>query len=198
MKPVARPPALQPPITAEQLAAAGAAYEDFELWDGRLMVMEPAGAYASAANAALTAAVYAHVKARGLGLVTDSSGGFIVKRHPDRVLAPDLGFVPRELLAGFPAQGFAECVPTLVAEVRSPSQSWERTVARGGVWLGHEVSVVWLLDPVERRAVELRPDDDPVLLGEADALDGGPALPDLRIPLASILPPLKTYGPPSS
>jgi Uma2 family endonuclease len=189
MKPMAERPALEPPITAEQLAAAGAAYEDYELWDGRLMVMESANPYASMANAALTATVYAHVMSRGLGLVTDSSGGFIVKRRPDRVLAPDLAFVPREVLAAFPMRGFAECVPTLVAEVRSPSQSWEKTVARGGVWLSHEVSVIWLVDPVERRAVELRADDDPVLLGEADALDGTPALPDLHIPLASILPP---------
>jgi Uma2 family endonuclease len=171
------------------LEAAGDAYEDYELWDGRLVVMEPANPYASMANAALTAAVFEHVRSRNLGWVTDSSGGFVVKRSPDRVLAPDLGFVPKAALERLPIKGFAECVPALVAEVRSPSQSWEKTVARGGVWLGHDVSVVWLIDPLERRAVELRPDAIPVLLGEGDALSGAPALPELRVPLTSILPP---------
>jgi Uma2 family endonuclease len=185
-KPAAPP---TPLMTAEELWAAGEAYEDYELWDGRLQVMEPASTYSSLTNVALAAAVFEHVKKRGLGLVTDSSGGFIVKRRPDRVLAPDLAFVPRDVLPQPLWEGFAECIPTLVAEVRSPSQSWEKTLARGGVWLSHGVAVVWLVDPEKRRAAELRPDGTTLLRAEADALDGAPALPDLRIPLASILPP---------
>jgi Uma2 family endonuclease len=198
MHPVPKSLPLQPPITAEELEAAGAAYEDYELWDGRLQVMESANPYSSMANAALVAAVLEHVKARGLGWVTESSAGFIVKRGPDRVLSPDVAFVPREAMSLPPRKGFAECVPALVAEVRSPSQTWEKTIARGGIWLGHEVAVVWLIDPQKRRAVELRLDDTVVLLGEADSLNGAPALPDLRIPLASLFPPPEFYGPPSS
>jgi hypothetical protein len=44
------------------------------------------------------------------------------------------------------------------------------------VWLGHDVSVVWFIDPLERCAIELGPDANPALLNEGDARSGAPAL----------------------
>ena len=74
------------------------------------------------------------------------------------------------------------------ALVRSPSQPWEKTVVRGGVWLSHGVAVVWLVDPENRRAVELRQDGRAVLRGPRDVLDGAPVLPGLAVPLADLFP----------
>jgi Uma2 family endonuclease len=89
----------------------------------------------------------------------------------------------------FPERGFPEAIPDLVAEVRSPSDSWEYVVSRGGVWIAHGVPVVWCIDPLGRRAVELRQDAPPVLVSAtADAsLRGAPVLADLEIPLARLL-----------
>ena len=189
MEPVNAPPSKPKLMTAEELYAAGDALEAYELWDGRLQVMESATPYSSMANMALAAAVFRHVQDHDLGWVTDSSGGFIVKRRPDRVLSPDLAFIPNAALGRIPRKGFAEYGPSFVAEVRSPSPSWEKTLARGGIWLDHDVALVWLVDPFERRAVELRQDGSAVLRGPGDALDGAPALPGLRVRLASLFPP---------
>ena len=172
--------------TADELLGAKYRDLDVELWDGTLWVHEPHGGYSSPLTVKLGALLLAHVELRNLGWVGESGGGFWLRKGPDRVLVPDVSFTSRERLAEWPRQGFAEAVPDLVAEIRSPSDRWAAVVAKGGVWLAHGVRVVWLVDPSERTVTTLRSTRDPVLAGPDGTFSGDPVLPDLTIPVAAL------------
>lgn len=169
-------------LTAEEFLALAEDERDVELWDGAVVVRDPAGFYASVVNATLVHRIAEFVSRGGLGHITESSAGYVVRRGPDRVLAPDVGFIAkgREISP----RGYFEGVPDFVVEVRSPSGSWEGTLARGGLWLAEGVRLVWLVDSLEPRAVELRPDERPVLVGPDGILRGEPVLRGLEVPLS--------------
>ena len=193
MKPSAMTSLTPAPMTALQFEVEACHLDSAELWDGRMLLREPAGWPGTGTNARLVAIVGQHLMAAGKGLFFESSAGFLLRRNPDRVLAPDLAVIVDETQITLPKHGFPELTPDLVAEVRSPGDSWEYVLSRGGLWLAHGVKVVWLIDPMVRRAVELRQDRAPVILAEVApaeaegvALDGAPVLPDLRVPLAQL------------
>lgn len=189
MQPSPMPSPSSPPLTAEQFEELACHLDNAELWDGHLLLREPAGWPASPVGGLLLGLVGHHLVERGRGMLCDSSAGFLLRRTPDRVLAPDLAVIADPDAQRFPPRGFPEVVPDLVAEVRSPRDSWEYVLSRGGVWLAHGVQVVWCIDPLGRRAVEYRPDTPPVLLSDApDAvLRAAPVLPDLEIPFVRLL-----------
>ena len=65
-----------------------------------------------------------YVRANDLGEVFAAETGFILRRDPDTVRAPDAAFVDRERLpAGELPPGYLEMVPDLAVEVVSPSDS---------------------------------------------------------------------------
>ena len=157
-----------------------------ELWDGHLVVREPESYYGSALGAVLCELLSAHVRERRLGWVGGSSAGFWLRDNPDRVLAPDLAFVSRARMATIPPRGFLRAVPDLVAEIRSPRDSWNYRLQRGGTWIAEGAQVVWLVDSDPRRAVTLRPDQPPVEIGPGGGLSGAPVVPDFHVDLDNL------------
>ena len=174
-----------PLLTAEELAA-DSRYRECELWDGLPVVKEPSGGYSPLIEHELGALLHAHVSPRDLGWVGSPSAGFILRRNPDRLLSPDLAFVPYARLPQWPRRGFAECVPDFVVEVRSPDQTWREILEKGVIWASHGVRVAWLVDPVGRRAVTMKPDAAPVEVGEDGVLEAAPALTGFTVPLAPL------------
>ena len=188
-----RPPTIRSVTTPQPVALKaddllGAKYRDMdvELWDGTLWVHEPHGGYSGPVSVRLGALLLAQVEPSQLGWIGDCGAGFWLRSAPDRVLVPDVSFTSRARLLAWPREGFSRVVPDLVAEVRSPSDAWASVVAKGGVWLAHGVSVVWLVDPLERTVTTLRPAQAPEVAGAAGSFSGAPALPDLRISVADL------------
>ena len=169
-------------LTAGEFEALADALDSRELWDGRLVVGEPASFYGGVVGARVAAALDAFARPGRLGWVADASAGYWVAHDPDRVLSPDVSFVRRERMPSAPSRGFARLVPDLVVEIRSPRDAWETTVARGGLWIAHGAAVVWLLDPTRRRALTLRPPLVPEAVVPGGFLDAAPVLPGLRVP----------------
>ena len=170
-------------MTADELERLGKTLDPCELWDGRLVVREPESVYGSGIGFYLARLVDAHVDERRLGWVFGSSAGFWLRDNPDRVLSPDLAFVSRARVAALPPRGFLRAVPDLVAEIRSPRDSWNYMLQRGGTWIAEGARVVWLVDSDPRRAVTLRPDQPPVEIGPGGVLYGAPVLPDFHVEL---------------
>jgi Uma2 family endonuclease len=173
-------------MTAEDVELLHDRYPRAELWDGVLFVREPTTLWHGLVAAAVTTALRAHADPRRLGWVLGSSTGFLLARDPDRVLEPDASFTSLERLPVAPAHGFPFVVPDLVAEVRSPDSTWSETYAKGLVWIGHGVRVVWLVNPPQRQALVLRPGFAPVIVNQGGSLDASPVL-DLRVPLDDLL-----------
>ena len=151
------------------------------------MVREPSGGRAELVGARLMARLTMHVQARGLGRTFQSSQGFLLTRDPDWLLAPDGSFVSRERLATVPERGFIPLAPDFALEIRSPADSWEAVVEKGTAWLVHGTNVVWVIDPLERRAAVLRPGEPPEVLRSDGTLDATPAVPGFTIPLRDVL-----------
>jgi len=169
-------------MTAEELERTSSAYFRAELWDGVLFVREPATPWHGSVAARIVGTLLTHVEPRRLGRVFESSAGYLLARDPDRVLQPDASFVSFDRLPSLPRSGFPLVAPDLVVEVRSPDSTWSETYAKGTVWIGHGVRVVWLLNPPQRQAIVLRPAHPPVMVGPGQTLDALPVL-DLRVPL---------------
>lgn len=176
----------RPYLTAEEFGRMGTHLDPCDLWDGTVLLHEPGAPYGDAVCVAIAALVRARVQAFELGWVFGSSAGFQVGTDPDRVLSPDFAFIRRERLATLPRQGFYKLTPDLVAEVQSPSQTWECTLERGGIWIAHGARVVWLIEPETRRACEFRPTSDPVEVDPDGRLCADPAIEGFSVPMSEI------------
>ena len=118
------------------------------------------------------------LKARRLGTLVGSDSGVWLERDPDTVREPDLAFTSVERLPlGEDLPGYAEVVPDLVVEVRSPSDSRREVHDKARMWLSHGVRLAWVVHPDTRTVDVHRTDRDVATLGEDDSLDGMDVLP---------------------
>jgi Uma2 family endonuclease len=85
-----------------------------------------------------------------------------------------------------PEHGFLPLAPDFVSEVRSPSDSWLETVKKGGIWLAHDVPLVWCVDPPGRRVAVLRQGRPTAIVGQGGVLRADPVLPRFRLPVADL------------
>jgi len=103
--------------------------------------------------------------------------GVQVFSKPDTVRAADAAFISHGRAPDPPPQGYAALAPDLAVEVVSPNDRAGEVQAKVGDWLTAGSLLVWVIDPVRRRAVVYRADGSVALLFEHDALDGEDVLP---------------------
>ena len=149
----------------------------YELIEGVLIEMSPAGAahglVASNANGILRQ----FAQQRGLGAVFAAETGFVLSMDPDTVRAPDAAFVAADRLppGDLPA-GYLRLAPDLVVEVVSPSDSASELQGKIFAWLDAGCRLVWVVYPATRSVTVYRSRADVRVLGADDVLDGGPVL----------------------
>jgi Uma2 family endonuclease len=175
------------PLTADELLNLDIPGKSLELVRGLLVVKEPPGFLHGAVAARLGKVVIDHVDAGGLGLVLAAETGFKLASDPDTVRAPDVAFVraervPRPLPNGYPA-----LAPDLAVEVLSPDDRPGEVLAKVGDWLNGGARLVWVVDPVARRARVYRQDGSEVQLGQDGVLDGEDVLPGFSCRLETVL-----------
>ena len=119
------------------------------------------------------------IKARRLGgRLAGSDSGVWLEREPDTVREPDIAyFSAAKIPPGVRVTGYAEVVPDLVVEVKSPSDSVREVHDKARMWISYGVSLVWVLYP-DTRSVDVHTADGPILtLTNVDSLDGDDVLP---------------------
>jgi len=118
------------------------------------------------------------------GSVFTNDTGLIVRRRPDTVRGPDvMAYLTRERIADM-AVAPADDVPTVVAEVLSPSDRPGKTHRRVQGYLRRDIPMVWVIDPQDR-TVTVHTATEFHVLEEAEELTGNGVLPDFRCPVAS-------------
>ncbi|MBV9280227.1 MAG: Uma2 family endonuclease [Chloroflexi bacterium] len=178
-------------LTAGELLALPDDEWRYELIEGRLVRMSPAGDRHNRTSARLFRTVDGFGSPRGLGEVHPQKKEFLLSREgePDTVLAPDLAFVRAENVPRPPIEGYPRIAPDMVAEVISPSQTLPQLRQKAETWLACGVRQVWILVP-EARTVEVwnagRP---PRTLGEDGILAGEDALTGLTVAVADLFAP---------
>lgn len=163
-----------------------------ELWiertaQGELLLMPPSGWETSYHNSDLNMQLRAWAKQDGTGLVSDSSGGFILSNGAMR--SPDAAWVRRSRLVALTQeqkQKFLPFCPDFVIELRSPSDSLRAVQAKMVEYMENGAQLGWLIDPEDRQVYVYRPQTEVEILENPTTLSGDPELPGLVIDLQEI------------
>lgn len=167
------------PMTAEAFEIFAADNGRCELIEGKVRMMSPAGSEHGYIANEVAFLLTLHVREHKLGRVYAAETGFILRRSPDTVRAPDVAFISKDRLpSGREPKGFGEVMPDLVVEVISPSDRKNEFEEKTKAWLEAGVRCVLNLHPKDRRAtVHRSPDameefqaDEVIELG--DVVDG--------------------------
>lgn len=167
-------------ITAEQLARPPYSEHSCQLVDGQVENVTPASWRHGAVAGRIHGELYVWAKAHG-GQVVGAETGFVVRRNPDTVRAPDVAF----LRAGRPvhAAPFVEGAPDLAVEVLSPDARAGATARMVRDYLLGGAAEVWVVDPENGTVTVHTPPNRAVVLGAGDALRGGELLPGFALGL---------------
>lgn len=117
--------------------------------------------------------------------------GFVLRRDPDIVRAPDVAVARTTLLADgeLPEEGFVEGPPLLAVEVVSPSDKERDILEKVADYLDYGVERVWAVRAKTRSVVVYYPNGEVKLLQLNDTLtsdDAGFTTPGFELPVAEI------------
>jgi len=155
---------------------------------GDLVAMPPTGSDTGRRNQSLGAQLWNWNRATGLGVVFDSSTGFLLANGAVR--SPDAAWVARarwEALTPEKRAQFAPLCPDFVAELVAPGDDLSMLRAKLVEYLGNGARLGWLLDPGDGRVEVYRPGVEPEVLNRPAHLTGEAVLPGLVVDLAEIL-----------
>ena len=185
-------------MTAEDLFILPDDGYRYELAGGALVRMTPTGAEHGAVTARLGQILTGHVVARRAGVCCGAETGFILRRNPDVVRAPDAAFVARERIpkTGVP-RSYWPFAPDLAVEVVSPSDRLGDVRAKAGEYLAAGTRLVWLVEPAARVVHVHRPRGEVQVIGVGGVLTGEDVLPEFRCAVRQLFSWDGVTGPPA-
>jgi Uma2 family endonuclease len=174
-------------ITAEELATWSPEASRGELIEGEFFAMSPAGQMHGQIAATILVILGQFVRQQGIGKVYAAETGFILKRNPDTVRAPDVAFVVKERAARQAQMaGFFDGPPDLAVEVISPSETWSEIEGKLLDYLSTGVQEVWIVYPTIQSITIYRSLTDARTLTLNDTLDCEHLLPGFSVPVKEI------------
>ncbi|HZN38650.1 MAG TPA: Uma2 family endonuclease [Planctomycetota bacterium] len=176
------------PITADELLSLYEPGRPTELVRGELRRMSPAGYWHGAVTSLLTQFLGHYVRESHLGVTFGAETGFILARNPDTVRAPDFAFVRQDRLPSEFSSGYFPGPPDLAVEVTSPTDTYTEVHEKALSWLEHGTRLVWVIDPVGKRATVYRSSDDVRAIEADEDLTGDDVLPGFTVALRELFP----------
>ena len=177
-------------VTADELLKLDAQGFYGELIRGVLCEMPPPGIRHGKICLKVGAILLSFVERQNLGTVVSNDAGVWLERNPDTVRGPDVSFFSDEhmpLDSDIP--GYAEVIPDLVVEVRSPNDSLSELHDKALMWLSYGAHLVWVVVPETRTVDVYRSSRDISTVSEGGELQGGDVLPGFRCELEDIFGP---------
>lgn len=174
-------------MTAEELLQMPSDNFRYELVEGELRQMSPAGGKHGKIAMELGRILSNYVKANKLGDVFAAETGFKLREKPDTVRAADVSFLRKERVDEIgDAEGFVPGAPDLAVEVISPNDTATEVEEKVAEWLQYGTQLVWIVNPKRRTVTVYQAPNHITRLSEADALDGGDAVPGFSCAVADI------------
>jgi Uma2 family endonuclease len=149
---------------------------------GEIIFMPPTGTESGWRNSSLNRQVGNWSDENGTGLVFDSHTMFTLSSGAKRM--PDVAWLPRERYFAMTLkerQGFAHIAPDFVIELRSPTDSLPDLQAKMVEYIECGVRLGWLIDPQTKRVHIYRPNQEPEILDDPEAVSGEGVLPGLAV-----------------
>ena len=155
-----------------------------ELVEGELVPRTPTGGRHGALAVRIGRLLDEYVEAHDLGVCCGAETGFILKRDPDTVRAPDAAVVVASRIpeTGIPA-AYWPFAPDLAVEVVSPSDRLPDVHVKIAEYFAAGTRLVWLVEPETRMVHVYRSPQEVEVVGTDEDLEGGDVLPGFRCPV---------------
>jgi Uma2 family endonuclease len=169
-------------MTAEEFFEWAARPENvgawYELVDGEVFKMPSPGELHGIVCWFVIRLLTDYLTRRGEGYLCTNDTGLVVGRDPDSVQGPDVMLYLEHKPLDQMNRGFAEDVPNLVVEVRSPSDRMRHIRRRVARYHTFGVPLVWVVEPELRAVYVYRRNELPQILDDTEELPGYGVLPD--------------------
>jgi Uma2 family endonuclease len=174
-------------VTAEDLLRMPDDGFRYELVQGELRKMAPAGKRHGVLAIRITWPLAQYVEAHELGEVCAAETGFQLASNPDTVRAPDVAFISRQRLEEVgEVEGYWPGAPDLAVEVISPNDTYTEVQDKILTWLEAGTRMVIILNPRRRTVTVYRSCTDITVLTEENVLDGQDVVPGWRLPIKEL------------
>ena len=176
------------PMTADDLMRLDSRGVYGELVRGEFHEIMPGGGDHSVISSIVNALLYIFIEPERLGWVTTEIG-VILERDPLTVRAPDVAYFSHERWPrdrSIPS--YADIVPDLAVEVKSPNDSRREVEDKARMWLDYGARLVWAIYPETHTVRVFRSDGGEATLGLGDALDGWEVLPGFSCAVERLFP----------
>lgn len=141
-------------------------------------MMSPAGWRHGSVAANVATLLGSFISANRLGLGFGAETGFLLKRNPDTVRAPDFAFIAKtNLPQSEPTEAFWPGAPDLAVEVLSPGDTSGDVGEKVEEWLGAGCSSVWVVDPKLRTVTIYESLANVRIFAAGEMLVGDPVVP---------------------
>jgi Uma2 family endonuclease len=136
-------------VTADELLALPTGMgKRYELVAGELRVMSPAGWRHGRVAANIASLLGPFIRKHNCGRAFGAETGFLLKRDPDTVSAPDFAFIAEKHLPKTePSEAFWPGTPDLAVEVLSPGDTSGEVAEKVKEWIAAGCAAVWVVDP---------------------------------------------------
>ena len=157
----------------------------YELIEGELQVMTPAGAEHGRVIFTASVLLGVHVRTTSSGVAFGAETGFVLASDPDTVRAPDAAYVTR---AHADAVGrtkkFWPKAPDFAIEVISPGDSFNDVESKALSWIAAGTTALLVLDPDAHSATIYRAGGDIRSYADGDDIDLSDAVPGWKVAVA--------------
>lgn len=171
------------PLNVEAFANLPDDGKRYELVKGVLIVVSRSKPTHGSLQVLLVADLVSHVMPRRLGKVF-SDVGFVLRREPDTLRAPDIAFVAAARLVDCDLNEDFVGAPDLAIEIVSANETTDEVLCKIEEHFNAGARAVWIIYP-ERRKVYAYSDPNRVpIVSVEGTLTGGEVLPDFSLALA--------------
>lgn len=168
----------KPVTTAAELFELPNDGNRYELINGVLNMMSPAGSEHGRIAGRIYLRLAAYVEEQKLGETYAAETGFRISTTPDTVRAPDAAFISHQRLAELaPTSGYLPIAPDLVVEVVSPNDSFSNVEAKAFEWLSAGTKLVLVADPANITLCAYQDQSEIRIHHENDSFSAGEACP---------------------
>ncbi len=169
-------------FTIDQLEGRLPSELRWELVEGDLIVLWSSSARRGRIAMRVGTRLARHVEDHGLGVVYGAETGFILRRSPDPLRAPDAAFVRRDRELNL-ERGFFPGPPDLAVEVASPDDAQRDLLGKARYWIEHGTRECWVIWPTQRSGTIMAAETSERNLRDDDVLQSPALLPGFCCPV---------------